>query len=128
MARIRLEMTRLHTHTLKKIWDIAFLSRHERGPHMSNADTSRYLRIGESTVRNWLERYETTGNVEVEQKSGRKQSTTQKQDAIIQSVVAQYPTESVNQIAFKLSKKGIKISQTKFQTIGNKWQYEKRLA
>ncbi|CAF2995742.1 unnamed protein product [Rotaria sp. Silwood2] len=79
---------------------------------MSNSDISRYLRISEETVRNWLEKYETTGDVEVVQKSGRKRSTTEKQDVIIQSMVDQHPTESVGQIAFRLSKKGIKISET----------------
>jgi len=98
--------------SLKKRWEIVFLSKHERGPHMSNADISRYLRIGKSTVRRWLERYETAGDVEVLQKSGRKRSTTEKQDAIIQSVVAQHPTESVGQIASRLSNKGITTSET----------------
>jgi transposase len=98
--------------SLKKRWEIVFLSRHECGPHMSNADISRYLRISEGTVRNCLERYETTGDVEVAQKSGRQRSTTEKQDAIIQSMVAQHPAESVGLIAFRLSKKCIKISET----------------
>ncbi|CAF2551455.1 unnamed protein product [Rotaria sp. Silwood2] len=98
--------------SLKKRWEIVFLSKHERGPHMSNADISRYLQIDESTVRLWLKRYETTGDVEVIQKSGRKRSTTEKQDTIIQSMVAQHPTESVGQIAYRLSKKGIKTSET----------------
>ncbi|CAF1219446.1 unnamed protein product [Rotaria sordida] len=79
---------------------------------MSNADISQYLRISETTVRYWLERYETTGDIEIIQKSGRKRSTTEKQDDIIQSMVAQHPTESARQIAFRLSKKGIKISET----------------
>ena len=79
---------------------------------MSNADISLYLRIDESTVRRWLERYETTGDVEAVQKSGRKRSTTEKQDAMIQSMIAQHSTESAGQIACRLSKKGIKISQT----------------
>jgi transposase len=98
--------------SLKKRWEIIFLSKHEYGPHMSNADISRYLRIHETTVRNWLEKYETTGDVQVIQKSGRKRSTTEKQDDIIQSMVAQHPTESLGQIAFRLSKKGIQISET----------------
>ena len=79
---------------------------------MSNADISRYLRIHESTVRYWLERYGTTGDVEVIQKSGRKRCTTEKQDAVIQSMVAQHPTESVGQITSRLSKKGIEVSKT----------------
>ena len=79
---------------------------------MSNADISRYLRIHESAVRYWLERYETTGDVEVIQKSGRKRCTTEKQDAAIQSMVAQHPTESVGQITSRLSKKGIEVSKT----------------
>jgi transposase len=98
--------------SLKKRWQIIFLSRHDYGPHMSNADISRYLRISESTVRYWLERYEATGDVEVVQKSDHKRSTTEKQDAIIQSIAAQYPTESAGQIACRLSKKGINISET----------------
>ena len=52
--------------SLKKRWEIVFLSKHYYGPHMPNADISRYLRIDESTVRYWLERYETTGDVEVQ--------------------------------------------------------------
>jgi len=98
--------------SLKKRWEIVFLSRHEYGPCMSNVDISRYLRISESTMRYWLERYEKTGDIEIIQKSGRKRCTTEKQDDIIQSMVAQYPTESAGQIAFRLSKKGIKISET----------------
>ena len=74
--------------SLKERWEIVFLSKHEHGSHMSNADISRYLRVHESTVRYWLERYETTGDVEVVQKSGRKRSITEKQDVIIQSVAA----------------------------------------
>ncbi|CAF5008723.1 unnamed protein product, partial [Rotaria sp. Silwood1] len=67
---------------------------------MSNANISRYLRIHETAVRNWLERYETTGDIQAIQKSGRKRCTTEKQDDIIQSMVAQHPTESLGQIAF----------------------------
>jgi transposase len=98
--------------SVKERWEIIFLSKHEYGPHMSNGDISRYLRISESTVRRWLERYETSGDVQVIEKSGRKRSTTEKPDGVIQSVVAQHSTESAKQIAFRLSKKGIKISET----------------
>jgi transposase len=98
--------------SLKKRSEIVFLSKHEYGAHMSNADISRYLRIDETTVRNWLEIYETSVDVQVIQKSGRKRSTTEKQDDIIQSMLAQHPTESAGQIAVRLSKKGIKISET----------------
>jgi len=63
---------------------------------MSNAAIAQYLRIGKSTVKFWLERYETTGDMEIIQKSGRKRSTTEKQDDIIQPMVAQHPTESVS--------------------------------
>jgi transposase len=98
--------------SMKKRWEIVFLSTHKFGPHMSNVGIAKYLRIHESTVRFWLERYEETGDVNVEQKSGRKRATTEKQDAKIQSVVAKYPTETVGQIAFRLSKKGINVSET----------------
>ncbi|CAF4523682.1 unnamed protein product, partial [Rotaria sp. Silwood2] len=98
--------------SVKKRWEIVFLSRHEHGPHMSNVNISQYLRISESTVRYWLERYETTGDIEIIQKSGRKRSTTEKQDDTIQSMIAQHPTESTRQIAVRLSKKGVKISKT----------------
>src|SRR4051794_15426744 len=98
--------------SLKKRWEIIFLSKHQYDPHMSNADISRYLRVSEPTVRHWLQRYETTGDVEVTQKSGRKRSTTKKQDDIIQSTVSQHPTETAGKIALSLSKKGINISET----------------
>lgn len=98
--------------SVKKRWEIVFLSQHYYGPHMANADISRYLRVSESTVRYWLERYETTGDVEVLQKTGRKRLTTDKQDMMIQSMIAQHPTESTAQIAARLSKKGVSISTT----------------
>ncbi|CAF5215823.1 unnamed protein product, partial [Rotaria magnacalcarata] len=72
---------------------------------MLNADISRYLHVSESTVRYWLERYEITGNVEIIQKPGRNRSTTEKQDMVIRSMVAQHPTESTGQIAARLSNK-----------------------
>ena len=97
--------------SVKKRWEIVFLSKHEYGPHMSNVDISHYLRISESTVRYWLKRYETTSDIEIIQ-SSRKRSTTEKQDDVIQSMVTQHPTESARQIAFRLSKKGINISET----------------
>ena len=103
--------------SIQKTWEIVFLSRHTYGPYMSNADISRYLRIHESTVRYCLEKYETTGDAEVIQKSGRKRCTTEKQDAAIQSMVAQHTTESVGQITSRLSKKGIEVSKTALRRI-----------
>ena len=50
--------------------------------------------------------------MEVIQKSGGKQCTTEKQDAAIQSMVTQHPTESVGQITCRLSKKGIQVTKT----------------
>ena len=50
--------------------------------------------------------------MELIQKSGRKRCTTEKQDAAIQSMVAQYSIESVDQITSRLSKKGIEVSKT----------------
>ena len=98
--------------SVKKRWEIVFLSKHEYGSHMYNVDISHYLRISESTVRYWLKRYETIGDIEIIRKSGRKRSTTEKQDNVIQSMIIQHPTESTGQIAFRLSKKGINISET----------------
>ena len=72
----------------------------------------RYLRIDESTMRYWLERYETTGDVEVQQKTARSRSTTEKQDMVIKWMVAQHPTESAGQIAVRLSSKGIRVSES----------------
>ena len=66
--------------SLKERWEIVFLSKHYYGPHMPNTDISRYLHIDESTVRYWLERYETTGDVELQQKTGRSRSPAEKQE------------------------------------------------
>ena len=41
--------------SLKKRWEIIFLSKHEYDRHMSSADISRYLRIDETAVRRWLD-------------------------------------------------------------------------
>ena len=99
--------------SLKKRWEVIFLSRHNYGPQP--ADISRYLHISESTVRDRLERYATTSDVEVAQKFGRQRSTTEKQDVVIQSTIAQHSTESAGQIAVRLSKKRIHISEIKLR-------------
>ena len=75
--------------SVKKRWEIVFLSKYEYGPHMSNVDISHYLRISESTVRYRLKRCETTGDIEIIQKSGCQRSATEKQDDVIQSMVIQ---------------------------------------
>ena len=89
---------------------------------MSNVGISRYLRTHDWTIRYWLEKYERTGDVEVIQKSGRKQCTAEKQDAAIQSMVAQHPVESTGRIASRLSKKGIQVNKTalkrRFKEVG----------
>ncbi len=74
--------------SLKTRWEIVFLSKQDYDPHRSNDDISRYLRVDESTVRYWLKRYKTIGDVGVVQKSGRSRSTGEKQDGMIQLILS----------------------------------------
>ncbi len=62
-----------------------------------------FIRISESIVKCGLKRYEIAGDADI--------AIPEKQDATIQSMLAQHSTESVGQISFRLSKKDIKISK-----------------
>ena len=57
-----------------------FLSRHHRGPKLGATEIARIVRCSVKTVKNWLECYDTTGDVEVQPRCGRPRKTTEKDD------------------------------------------------
>ncbi|KAF2903608.1 hypothetical protein ILUMI_02579 [Ignelater luminosus] len=49
--------------SMKKRWEIVFLSQHRFSPKWTPARISKYVSVSEKTVKRWLNRYKETGNV-----------------------------------------------------------------
>ena len=71
--------------SIKKRWEIVFLSKHRRGPNPYNSFIAKEFDCSIPTVKRWLKRYEETGDVIDNPKTGREKWTDQKiNDEIIQ--------------------------------------------
>lgn len=101
--------------SVQKRWEIIFLSRHTYGPKWSNIKISKYLKVDKKTVQRWIDRYNSTGDVQDIEKSGAKRKSSEKEDIILETLVEKYPTETVAQLQARLIKKDINLSKTTIQ-------------
>ena len=95
---------------IKKKWEIVFLSKHPLDPKLNNAAIAKHVHCNINTVRFWLRRYDTTGDVEEIEKEGRPRKTTQKQDDMIISIQEKDRELTSVEIQSKLKRKGLEIS------------------
>jgi len=93
--------------SIKKRWEIIFLSKHPRGPKMNITQIGKELRCARAAVRTWLQRYEETGDVR-----GRNRKTTERQDNMIGALMEQDTEQSAAGISEILQAKGVDISPT----------------
>jgi transposase len=98
--------------SVKQRWEIVFLHVHPHGPTWQQRRIARYLHVSESAVRYWIRRYEATGDVTEQEKTGRHRKTTKSQDKMISKVLENNPEESLPSIAEKLKTKGISLSSS----------------
>ena len=66
--------------SIKKKWEIVFLSKHRMGSQLGPTAISREVGCDVSTVKFWLKRYEETGDVEELERTGRPRKTIARQD------------------------------------------------
>ena len=86
------------TLSIRHRWEIVFLSSHPYGPKWKARRIARYLKCNEKTVRNWLKRYQETGDVIEEIKPGRTRKTTRRQNKTIERVTERNPELSIRSI------------------------------
>jgi len=96
--------------SIKKHWEIVFLSTHRRGPQLGNNDIAKEIGVSKSTVKRWLQRYKDTGDVEEEYHSGRPKIESSKINQIINSSIKKDRTTSSKEIKHRLKRKGIEVS------------------
>ena len=94
----------------KQRWEIVFLSRHPLGPKKSNIEIASYLHISKDTVRRYLNRYDETGSVEDVPRSGRKRSTSEKQNTTMVNLATGHRRLSAEEIVGELEKKSVEVS------------------
>jgi len=98
--------------SIKKRWEIFFLSKHPRGPKMNITQIGKELRCARAAVRTWLQRYEETGDVQDKEGRGRNRKTTERQDNMIGALMEQDTEQSAAGISEILQTKGVDISPT----------------
>lgn len=96
--------------SVRKRWEIVFLSRHPKGPKMKQKQVATEVDVSVDTVRYWLKRYEETGDVEEITPSGRPKSTPAKVDKLIISMAESNREVSSVEIQQQLKRKNIEVS------------------
>jgi len=108
---------------------IIFLCKSSPFPKWTPERAAKYLKISRSTVRMWIKRYEETGTVDDIPRPGPNPVTTKVQDRQIIKLIESEKAKSSNEVAQKLSDKGIRVSARTVQRRLNKqgFHYGKRI-
>ena len=96
--------------SLKKHWEIIFLSTHRKGPKLGIRNVAKEVGVSNSTVQKWLKRYHQTGDVNEEERSGRPKLESSKMKKIILSTMMEDREISSNDINNKLKRAHIGVS------------------
>jgi transposase len=96
--------------SLKKRWEIIFLSTNRKGPKLGIRDVAKEVGVSNSTVQKWLKRYHQTGDVNEEERSGRPKLKSSKMEKIILSTMMEDREISSNDINNKLKRAHIEVS------------------
>src|SRR5579871_3551787 len=97
---------------MQKRWEIVFLYLHRLGPKLGIRAIVKELRCSKDTVQTWINRYQETGDVQDEEKQGRKRKTSEKEDLDIVSIAKKHRTSLSMEISLSISKQGIDISSS----------------
>ena len=97
--------------SIQKRWEIVFLSRHQHGPHWGKKKVAEYIKCSTSTVSSWLERYDSTGDVQDLPRIGRPRVTDENEDKTIVETTESHATENIHQIGNRLKRKHVEVSE-----------------
>src|SRR5579871_5026287 len=97
---------------MQKRWEIVFLYLHRLGPKLGIRAIAKELRCSKDTIQTWINRYQETGDVQEEEKQGRKRKTSEKEDLDIISIAKKHRTSSSMKIFLSMSKQGTDISSS----------------
>jgi transposase len=96
--------------SIQKHWEIIFLHFHRLGPRISIRAIAKELHCSRDTVQTWIQRYEETGDVQDEERRGRKRKTTEKEDLDIIHIAKKQRTSTLTDISTAMSRQGVDIS------------------
>ena len=96
--------------SIQKRWEIIFLHLHRLGPQLSLRRIARELQCSQDTVQKWIHRYQETGDVQDDERQGRKRKTSEKEDLDIISMAKKQRTSTLADISISISRQGTDIS------------------
>ena len=96
--------------SIQKRWEIIFLYLHKLGPKLSIRAIAKKLQYSQDTIRIWIYRYKETGDIQEEEKPGRKRKTSEKKDLDIVTIAKKQRTSILADISTSMSRQGTEIS------------------
>ena len=97
---------------IQKHWEIIFLHLHRLGPKLSIRAIATELHCSKNIVEIWIHRYQETGDVQDEERRGRKRKTLEREDLNITIIAKKNRTKTLAEISTLLDKQGTIISKS----------------
>lgn len=96
--------------SLQKCYEIIFLHLHKLGPKLSIRAIAKELQCSKDTVQSWIHRYQETGDIQVEERRGRKRKTSEREDLDIVTIAKKNRTKTLAKISTSMDKQGTTLS------------------
>jgi transposase len=97
--------------SVEKCWEIIFLHLHRLGPKLSIRAIAKELQCSKDTVQIWIHRYQETGDIQDEERRGRKRKTSEREDLDITTIAKKNRTKTLAEISTSMDKQGTTISR-----------------
>ena len=96
--------------SLKKHWEIIFLSQHRKGPRLGIKEIAKEIDVSKIIVKKWLKRYQETGDVIEEECPGRPKLEFNRMTKIINSAMDSDKIMSSKDVNNRLKRANIEVS------------------
>ena len=96
--------------SIQKCYEIIFLHLHKLGPKLSIRAIAKELQYSKDTVQIWIHRYQETGDIQVEERRGRKRKTSEREDLDIVAIAKKNRTKTLAEISTSMDKQGTTLS------------------
>jgi transposase len=96
--------------SIQQRWEIIVLHFHRLGPKLPIRTIAKELKYSTNTVEIWINRYKKTGDIQDEERQGRKRKTSEAEDLDITTMTKRLRSSSSAKISTLISKQGINIS------------------